>query len=129
MLKKHELPSITHEFYHEFFLPFCECLGTFSCFAVRQGFFYPLLASLSVVVSYSLPTSNHNLVKFIDAVLPVVSYSLPTSNHNLLLRTPMFRLVVSYSLPTSNHNSRLDGLLNHLVVSYSLPTSNHNQIR
>ena len=30
MLKeKHELPSITHEFYHQFFLPFCECLGTF----------------------------------------------------------------------------------------------------
>ena len=60
MLKKHELPSITHEFYHEFFFLFASALALFLASTVRQGFFYPLLASLSVVVSYSLPTSNHN---------------------------------------------------------------------
>ena len=40
MLKeKHELPSIAHEFYHQFFLSFCECLGTFSCFSYTPGIF------------------------------------------------------------------------------------------
>ncbi len=35
----------------------------------------------------------------------VVSYSLPTSNHNSTALDVLTDFVVSYSLPTSNHNS------------------------
>ncbi len=36
--------------------------------------------------------------------LRVVSYGIPTSNHNPLLVLPRERTVVSYGIPTSNHN-------------------------
>ena len=56
------------------------------------------------VVSYSVPTSNHNQrpLHLVDGL--VVSYSVPTSNHNTALALELVNQVVSYSVPTSNHN-------------------------
>ena len=42
-------------FCHHFFLPFCECLGTFSCFPVCQVFFYLFILFLKRFFIFSLP--------------------------------------------------------------------------
>ena len=60
------------------------------------------------------------------ALFSVVSYSISTSNHNLLFSSSAIRLVVSYSISTSNHNRNLQTSRPSLVVSYSISTSNHN---
>ena len=78
------------------------------------------------VVSYSISTSNHNLVYFDKQGQKVVSYSISTSNHNIITTLGISRGVVSYSISTSNHNSSKLILTLSTVVSYSISTSNHN---
>ena len=56
----------------------------------------------------------------------VVSYSISTSNHNMLDNLRESPKVVSYSISTSNHNASIKNLLGQIVVSYSISTSNHN---
>ena len=58
----------------------------------------------------------------------VVSYSISTSNHNMLTSKYLKRLVVSYSISTSNHNPKYMVRSLSAVVSYSISTSNHNII-
>ena len=57
------------------------------------------------VVSYSISTSNHNLMQTRQVRTPVVSYSISTSNHNSGDITVLCVSVVSYSISTSNHNN------------------------
>ena len=78
------------------------------------------------VVSYSISTSNHNLIVLYFLPLPVVSYSISTSNHNIAKCLLQIGLVVSYSISTSNHNCANLPSLEGPVVSYSISTSNHN---
>ncbi len=58
----------------------------------------------------------------------VVSYGIPTSNHNRSAQAYNARLVVSYGIPTSNHNHSEIVIFTPLVVSYGIPTSNHNPL-
>ena len=81
------------------------------------------------VVSYSISTSNHNTGVKICYKVFVVSYSISTSNHNLHDQTPSTTTVVSYSISTSNHNPRTLIQTPLSVVSYSISTSNHNTRR
>ena len=80
------------------------------------------------VVSYGVPTSNHNLRYGIREIELVVSYGVPTSNHNGTYRNSWTHEVVSYGVPTSNHNALRAYLHSVAVVSYGVPTSNHNAI-
>ncbi len=57
-----------------------------------------------IVVSYLVPTSNHNYIAKRKDGTPVVSYLVPTSNHNRPALNNEFIRVVSYLVPTSNHN-------------------------
>ena len=57
------------------------------------------------VVSYSISTSNHNLMCLPTTDFLVVSYSISTSNHNNVSPFPLLAYVVSYSISTSNHNT------------------------
>ena len=59
---------------------------------------------LGLVVSYSISTSNHNVLEVIEYTALVVSYSISTSNHNLFDDRSAPSVVVSYSISTSNHN-------------------------
>ena len=45
--------------------------------------------------------------------MAVVSYGVPTSNHNRMMGRNSVKAVVSYGVPTSNHN--LDIHVGHLV--------------
>ena len=49
------------------------------------------------VVSYSISTSNHNVLSTSKSFLSVVSYSISTSNHNLVLIRPQTLLL--YLIP------------------------------
>ena len=50
---------------------------------------------------------------------PVVSYSISTSNHNLMQIQSVFSIVVSYSISTSNHNRELNAIYEPLL--YLIP--------
>ena len=41
-----------------------------------------------IVVSYSVPISNHNVAALLNCWTGVVSYSVPISNHNVPLPVP-----------------------------------------
>ena len=86
----------------------------------------PKVASRETVVSYLVPTSNHNCPRVLSARLYVVSYLVPTSNHNNGVEYQISIDVVSYLVPTSNHNSLQCQNKITNVVSYLVPTSNHN---
>ena len=88
----------------------------------------PLLPILHVV-SYSISTSNHNILPAIPEPLYVVSYSISTSNHNIIMLSPKVTIVVSYSISTSNHNMSFRFPSKVAVVSYSISTSNHNSLQ
>ena len=81
-----------------------------------------------LVVSYSISTSNHNVLHALVHVVVVVSYSISTSNHNEPDGRLTTRPVVSYSISTSNHNYTFVTLTVASVVSYSISTSNHNPV-
>ena len=59
----------------------------------------------------------------------VVSYGVPTSNHNSKATRLTREFVVSYGVPTSNHNTCSALVEAAPVVSYGVPTSNHNPCR
>ena len=81
-----------------------------------------------IVVSYSISTSNHNLLMFNYNTRKVVSYSISTSNHNTYIFANSGLNVVSYSISTSNHNDTDLKKTQNAVVSYSISTSNHNTL-
>ena len=81
------------------------------------------------VVSYLVPTSNHNSHQVTQCTRTVVSYLVPTSNHNRDNPLLVTITVVSYLVPTSNHNMLACEVCRLFVVSYLVPTSNHNWAR
>ena len=83
---------------------------------------------MTIVVSYSISTSNHNVLIITTTTSKVVSYSISTSNHNSISIYKDKNKVVSYSISTSNHNWARIRLYALIVVSYSISTSNHNVV-
>ena len=77
-------------------------------------------------MTYSISTSNHNIVSLFILFESVVTYSISTSNHNYVVSLPSSLSVVTYSISTSNHNFINFHAKISMVVTYSISTSNHN---